>query len=478
MLISRVLSARGCKLSSLAEKLYASSPSFLQSLYISLYGLKLYRSEYGRKFHRTLEQFEEMQFWSEQQIIEYQNQELCRLIEHCYQNVPYYRRVMDERKLKPSDIRIVDDLHKLPVLTKEDVLKQTPDLLAQNIDSSRLRTGFTSGTSGSPLKLFYDDHICLMKNVIDWRQKRSAGLNLGDGLAIFWGRILIPAEAKKPPFWRSNWVLNHQFFSTYHMSGNNLQSYVDQIEKSKAKALEGYPSSISILARYLIGQGRKLPLTAVFTSSETLFPHQRETIEEAFECRVFDIYGLAERTVFATECPSHEGSHFNMDFGITEILNRKHEPVPTGTIGRMVTTGLHNYGMPLIRYQTNDVTAVQEKKCTCGRPFPLMKGITSRSEDIVTTSDGRYLAFASLTLPFKGMNNLLEAQIIQESIDYLRIRLVRKPGYTEADSQYLLDEFKKRIGTKTRIEIEFLDSIPRTKSGKFRFVISKVPLDV
>jgi phenylacetate-CoA ligase len=215
---------------------------------------------------------------------------------------------------------------------------------------------------------------------------------------------------------------------------------------------------------------------AVFTSSEALFPHQREIIEQAFECKVFDFYGLAERVAFATECTAHCGIHLNMDFGITEILNMDHEPVGHGEMGKIVATGLHNFAMPLIRYETNDVTVIQGQKCTCGRESPLIGDLTARAEDIITTRDGRYISFASLTLPIKLIGNVGESQIIQEDLEHIRVRIVKRPDYRESDTQDLLAEFRKRIGTDVKVEIEFVDSIPRSRTGKFRFVISKVPL--
>ena len=287
----------------------------------------------------------------------------------------------------------------------------------------------------------------------------------------------MPGAETKPPFWRSNWVVNHMYFSSYHLSCDNMELYLRQLERFSPKALEGYPSTIYVLARYLLKRKTTLRLKAVFTSSETLFPHQRQAIERAFECKVFDFYGIAERVIFATECPAHEGNHLNMDFGITEILNKDRQPVVPGEMGRIVATGLHNYGMPLIRYQTSDVSAIKGKKCPCGRDFPLMEDVTSRAEDIITTKDGRYLSFASLSLPFKEMDSLVEAQIIQEDLEHIRINIVRQPTYNESDTQYLLNEFKKRIGSDMKIEIVFVDLISRTKAGKFRFVISKVPLE-
>jgi phenylacetate-CoA ligase len=461
----------------LLEKIYGYSPDLVQNIGISLYGLKVYRREYGKKLRVKLGEFEKMQWYSLDELKEYQNEKLKILIKHCYENVPYYKTLMHERKLKPADMSSVDDLHKLPILTREDIRNNSSMLIARNYTPSKLILGRTSGTTGSPLQFFYDNEVCLMKNVVDWRQKRWAGVNPGDRVALFLGRVIVPITQKKPPFWRSNWILNHLFFSSFHMSGENIDKYVDRLEKFKPKAIEAYPSTAYIIARFLLSRNKTLPLKAVFTSSETLFPQQREAIEKAFECKVFDFYGMAERVVFATECEAHEGHHLNMDFGVTEILAKNDQPISAGEMGRIVATSLHNYGMPLVRYQSNDISSIRPKKCSCGRGFPLMEDVTTKDEDIITTKDGRLISSSILTHPFKPMHNVAESQIIQEDREHIKIKIVKRPKYQEKDTQYLLDEFKKRVGEDMKIEIEFVESIPRTKAGKFRWVISKVPLE-
>ncbi len=461
----------------LVEKLYNNSPTFLQNLGISLYGLSIYLKEYGGKFKKTLEEFEKMQWYSIDRLKEYQNEKLHSLIKHCYENVPYYKKVMTAGKLKPHDIRSIDDLPKMPILTRDDIKNNFSALTARNFKCSQLSLGHTSGTTGSPLEFYYDNQICLTKNVVDWRQKRWAGVNPGDKLAFFLGRVVVPIAQSKPPFWRINRVLNHLFFSSFHLSKKNIDKYIDKLEQFAPVALEGYPSTAYIIARFLLSRKRTFPLKAVFTSSETMFPQQKEAIESAFECKLFDFYGLAERVMFATECEAHEGHHLNMDFGVTEILAKDNQPAPPGEMGRIVATGLYNYGMPLIRYQTNDITSLKNERCSCGREFPLMEDVTTKAEDIITTKDGRFISSSILTHPFKPMHNVAESQIIQEDLENIRIKIVKLPAYKDEDTRYLLTEFKKRVGDDMKIEIEFVESIPRTKAGKFRWVISKVPLD-
>jgi len=459
------------------EKIYNHSPAIFQNIMISLYGFKLYFREYGRKFKRVLEEFEKTQWYSYDDLKEYQNDKLKLLIDHCYQNVPYYKKIMDENKLAVTDIRSVDDLYKMPILTRKDVKRNFLTLTARNFKLSQLTIGHTSGTTGSPLEFYYDRNICLVKNVVDWRQKMWARINPGDKIAFFLGRVIVPISQKKPPFWRSNRILNHMFFSSFHLSGDNIEKYINKLEHFAPVALEGYPSTVYIIARFLLSRNKTLPLKAVFTSSETLFPQQREAIEKAFKCKIFDFYGLAERVIFATECPAHKGHHLNMDFGITEILTKDNNPAVPGEMGRIVATGLHSFGMPLIRYQTSDITSIGPEKCSCGRSFPLMKDVTTKDEDIITTKDGRLISSSILTHPFKPLHNVAESQIIQEDRENIRIKIVKLNSYNEKDTKYLLNEFRKRVGDNMKIEIEFVESIPRTKAGKFKWVISKVPLE-
>ncbi|NIT59112.1 MAG: hypothetical protein GWN00_23680, partial [Aliifodinibius sp.] len=416
------------------NKIYQHSPVFIQNLGVSYYGLKLYRREYGKKFRAMLEDFEKQQWYSHDELREYQNRLLMKLISHCYKNVPYYNQVMHDRKLKPEDIKSVDDLHKFPVLKRDTIKEQGASLLAKNINQKKLVVGFTSGTIGVPMKLVWDERVCLVKNVVDWRQKGVAGIRPGDRMAFLYASTVVPLNRRKPPFWRYNWILNHLHFSNYHLL-DNVEHYVDKLAEFKPKAIEGYPSLLYVIARFLQSNKRIIPVKAVFTSSETLMQHQRESIEAAFDCKIYDFYGLAERDVFATECEYHQGKHLNEDFGITEIMVNGERPAEAGEMGRIVATGLHNYAMPLIRYETTDITMMASSKCPCGRSFPLMENVTARDQDFLLTDDGRHISPYIVVGITRRFTNIQEHQFIQEDRDLVRIKIIKTPEYTEEDSK-------------------------------------------
>lgn len=456
------------------DRLYAAAPPLVQSLGISAYSAKQRLVELGGEFRRCLAEFEQMQWSSVEELRAYQDERLRALIQHCYDNVPYYRRRMDEARLVPADVRSVDDLPKLPTMTAEDVRNNLDSLISRAHRRSALRVGYTSGSTGAPLELYYDRRMCIVKNAADWRQKRLAGIELGDRMAIFWGRVLVSGERSRPPFWRHNWTLRQLYSSSYHVSPANLNAYLCEMKRFRIEAIEGYPSALHAVARHLQERGETLPLKAVFTSSEILLPIQREDLTEAFGCPVFDYYGMAERVVFATECDHHRGLHLNMDFGINEVLSESGEPVPPGSPGWLVGTSLHNFGMPLVRYRSGDVTSLSTERCPCGRSWGLLGGVTARAASIVTTPDGRQLSVAILSLPFKQIASIVEAQIVQEELGRLVIHVVRRATWSEDDRLTLLEEFERRIGTQMALEVRYVDKIARTRSGKFPFVVSKV----
>jgi phenylacetate-CoA ligase len=459
---------------SFSENLYNKSPLFFQSLFLNGKAFELYFERYGKKFTKIYKEFEKHQWLSESELIEYQNELLEGLINYAYHHVSYYNKLMRMKKLHPRDIKTIDDLPKLPVLTKEIIKNNYKNLISDEFHGYRLKHGHTSGTTGSPLDVCYNVRTCVVHHVADWRQKNWAGLKYGQPYASLQGRVIVPLRNKKPPFWRKNYINNQLFLSSFHLTEKNIPYYLEQLNKSNIKYLEGYPSTLYILALYLKKYSQTFSLKAVLTSSETLLSYQRELLERVFCCKVFNFYGMAERAVFATECEHHSGLHLNSDYGITEFLDDSHQPTLKHKMGRIVATSLHNIAMPIIRYQTNDIGSLKKNMCGCGRGFQLMDDITTKNESIVTMPDGRLISPSVLTHPFKPMYNIIESQIIQKTLDHLMIKIVKSQSFTPRDEEKLLSEFKKRLGSDIRISIDYVKKIPRTKNGKFKWVISNI----
>ena len=461
------------------SRLYGASPAFVQNMLLTGYSALLDRERYGGDYENYAAFFDRSQWFGRAELETYQDERLRELVRHAYETVPYYRRVFDGRGLKPADIRTRADLMKLPVLTKAEIRSHFADLISTSPGVSRLKPGHTSGTTGSPLQVCYDARVVYATYAALDRQYRWAGCRLardGDRIAVARGNVIVPLARRKPPFWRRNRYHNQLLLSSFHMSRENLGHYFEELASFSPRVLDGYPSTLYLLAKHLRNEGRTFPLAAVISSSETLYDFQRETIEASFQCRVFDYYAVAERVAFATECEAHGGHHLAMEYGISEIVDDEGVPVAPGTPGRLVGTSLHNFAMPMIRYVTNDRTALRPGRCACGRALELMDDVTTKAEDTLTLRDGRLIPPSVLTHPFKPLNTVEESQIVQRDLDTVVVRIVPRPDYSKADSDHLVRELKTRLGSATDVRIELVDRLPRTKAGKFRWVVSEVPL--
>ncbi|NGX17085.1 phenylacetate--CoA ligase family protein [Wenzhouxiangella sp. XN24] len=459
--------------SNISKRIYDRSPVFVQNLAVSLYGYHLRRREFGPDFERFLEEFEAQQWLSATDLEVLQVERLRFIIKHAWNQVPWYRQLFENRGLNPNSIGTLDDLQKLPFTTSQDILDNNSLMVSKAATRADLIVGHTSGTTGKARNIFYDRQVCVLKNVVEWRMRRTAGISLGDPVAHMVGRQIVPIDQGRPPFWRFNRALNSIYLSNFHFTKEWQGAYINAIRDFGTVAFDGYPATLSMLARAMDELGQTVPLRAAFVSSEVLLPWQRDSIASAFQCPVFDYYGMAERAVFATECEFHSGLHVNSDFGHVELLDKEDSPVPPGVPGRIVVTGWYNTTMPFIRYKTNDWATWATTPCPCGRGFPLLKSVEGRLEDMLATSDGRFLE-ASFAYPiFEAVQaKLLQSQIYQDASKAIVLRVVPHAEFGDDDARWLVREIKRYVGHLTPVNVEFHDQISCSQSGKFRWVIS------
>jgi phenylacetate-CoA ligase len=466
-------------LSPLLKRLYDLAPIAVQDALLSAFSARLGRQRYGGRFPEFRALLEESQWWEPEHMREWQVTQLRRVLAHAYEHVPYYRECFDHRGFVPVRLESVEDLRRLPVLTRDTVKHRIRDLTSRAPRREALAEGHTSGTTGSPITLLYDNDMIAMNYAVMDRQYRWAGVRLerdGDRVAVVRGNVIVPLEQNRPPFWRRNRDLNQIVLSSFHLSSQNLAAYLQALRGFQPAVMDGYPSSLYVLAKMLLNHGERLPVRAAITSSETLYDFQREAIESAFECRVFDYYAAAERVIFSIECDHHAGHHLCEEYGVTEVLDDFDQPVPTGTEGCFVGTTLHNRGMPLIRYRTTDRGALKAVRCSCGRPLQLTEDVTTKAEDLLRLRDGRLIPPSVLTHPFKPLDSIEGSQIVQTDLDRLLIRIVPGGAFGDVERHHLLRELRARLGEDMRIDFELVDELPRTSRGKFKWVISHVDL--
>jgi len=456
------------------ETLYRHSPPWLQTLLLNLHAARINRHRYGGRFRAALDRFMEMDSWDRGPVRAFQNGLLRSVVQTAYEQTQYYRQVFDDAGLRPADIRTVGDLRHLPILSKETVRSRGADLLAGEPRRSWLQ-GHTSGTTGSPLSIWYDRQTCVITNAVDARHKRWVGLREGDWIGKLLGRSVVPPLRSHAPFWRANHIHRELWLSSFHLSPETVAPYIARVRRSGLRFLEGYPSTLFIFAKLIRERGEYLPMQSVVTSSETLHAAQRVLIEEAFQCRLFDFYALAERVAYAGECEEHEGKHIAEEYSWVEVVDGAGNPVPDGEAGYLTGTSLWNHAMPMIRYRTGDLSAIETAACSCGRVHRRISSVTTKAEDVIVTPAGRLISPSTLTHPFKPLQGIARSQIVQDRPDHLSVRIVPAEHFSSEERDRLIAALRERVGMEMAIDVKTVAEIAAEPSGKFRWVISRVP---
>ncbi len=259
------------------------------------------------------------------------------------------------------------------------------------------------------------------------------------------------------------------------ISGNEAE-ILEKLREFKPKVITSTPSTFFFLAIYMREKKiNNLQPRAIVTTSEILFSSQRRIIEEQFKCRVFDCYWSSEFAAMAHECPKGN-LHLDIEYGIIEFLNSKGERVNPGDKGFIVATQFDNFAMPLIRYNTDDIAVLSSRICSCGRELPLIDSLGGRREQMILTKNGNIIE--RLDSGFGHILGVKLCQIVQKQKGQIIVKVVKNDGYSDMSRIKLMETLQKQIDGEMEIEIEFVPDIYPTKTGKYQFLITKVPIEL
>ena len=459
-------------------KLYSKLPVPLQNMCCSLAGIQMIHQRFNTTFHDFKKFLQNSEWWSLNELKTFQDEKLKDLIQYTYDTVPYYRELFDNEKLKPSDIKTQDDLYKIPILNKTIIRERMADLLSTAIPEKKRVHGKTGGTTGTALKLCYDQNAVPRHWATVWRGRNRWGIGHKDEFISFAGRNVVPLDSMDPPFWRRNIFFHQTYVSVHHLTVENMPALADYLCRRKVRCYVGYPSGIYLVARYFIENQVRLPHPPeiVFTTSESLLPFQREAISTAFSTKVTDRYAASELCVGITTCEKNN-YHVDMEYGITEFLPLEHSN-GSDQKRKVVCTGFWNLAMPLIRYDIGDQVSVAPEgyQCECGRQSTVVESIDGRIESYIITPDGRRLG--RLDFLFKNTKNIIEAQLYQEDISLMTVKIVQSPSYSMKDEKELLNHMRKFMGKQINISFEYVPEIPREPNGKLRQIVSKLDVNI
>lgn len=451
------------------QRLYEQLPTGGQHLAVTAFGAYRHWLRFGPGYRESLRGYREREHHDCERLADYQAKRLCRLLGEAATRVPYYRNTWSSNQKRAASLGRLDEL---PILEKDAVRRHPREFIREDL-GWRFRQSFhTSGSTGTPITtLWTAREIRDARALREARSANWAGVSFHKPRATFSGRIVVPDGETHGPFHRYNSVERQVYFSAFHLGPGTAESYVQALRAHRTEWGTGYAVSFYLLSRFILDQGLPKPkLRAVVTTSEKLTDSMREVMSSAYGCRIFEEYSTVENAVFASECEQGR-LHLSHDAGVMEILRPDGSPCEPGETGEVVATSFVRQMQPFIRFRLGDLAAWDPEPCPCGRAFPVIQEVVGRLEDVLVGPDGRRLVrFHGV---FVGLINVVEGQVIQEAVDRIRVRVLPGPAYGPADTQEIVVRVRQRIGD-VHVEVEQVSSIPRTKAGKFKAVVSLI----
>ena len=428
----------------------------------------------GESVRRYLSSLEASQYYSRDELCEIQWEKLKNLLDHAYRKIPYYQDLFKKNGIHPNDVKSAEVFSKLPLLTKEAIVEYQSKMLDLKYHGKIYR-GTTSGSSGKPLDFAVTSEYNSWDWASRWRGRQWFGINIGDREVAIWGR---PVNNKFRKFWDPVKAIfrNTLLLSGFEVSEKTLYWYSKLLFFYNPEYIYSYSTTIYQLANYIQNHYSKVQtskLKAIFVTAETLYPNQRQVIEEVFNVPVSNEYGCSEIGGFVYECP-HGNWHISAENVYVEFVSIDGGPK------EIVATSLTNFYMPFIRYRIGDLGESIEEICPCGINLPLMKFKAGKTTDVIVLKSGRKLTseiflYLTRSLVEKKCQPFKNFRIIQKEIDKFEILFERGAKYSEEGIITFKTIFINILKEKSlNIIFTEVEKIPKDQSGKIRYFISEI----
>lgn len=453
-------------------EIYSRLPIPFQNLLCSLYGYKLEHQRYDKEYYKIYESLLYSDTWNNDKIQEYKEEQLNKIIEYAFSHCPYYRQRFKSEGLSPNDFTGLASLPKFPILTKEDVRANWKGMLSDEFDEKKLIPYHTSGSTGKALDFYWTKFNLQYYWAIVWRGRHRFGVNKGDCHLNFTGKIVAPISQSKPPYWRYNRPLNQYMLNMQQLTQKKIADIVDFINNTDIRFFVGYPSIMNTFASLVIDNNLNVSNSPayIFSSAEKMYDMQRKNILSVFpQTKIIEHYGFSENAASASKC---KNDVYHEDFELGHLELNHPEKTEKGLTGPMIATGFQNFAMPFIRYEIGDIGTFSSEKCTCGINSQVITDIEGRNGDYVITPEGAHIMRFGYI--FKQTSSIKECQVVQNEMGKIIIRIVKRDDYNIANENSIRQAVKEWISPTIGVDFEYVDEIPRTKSGKFKAVVSNL----
>ncbi len=422
-------------------------------------------------------QLEQSQWWPPEEIERLQFEQLSQLLAHAYKYVPFHQSRLKEIARQDFVLHSREDLGKIPIITRRELQDNFDQLVAKAMPEDHLpmRSGQTSGSTGRPVKYATTSITKFMASAFVLRNH----LWHQQDLTVRAAKILLPSgdgdDGKDSGGVSQSWIAAFPSGTMASFdSGRTVSAQLKWLQQHDPQWLVTYPSNLAALARAARDNGITLTgLKYLSTLGEVVTPEVRALCREVWGATIVDIYSCKEVNTMALQCPQHEHYHVQSEHVIVEVLDAAGRPCQPGEVGRVVVTDLHNFGMPILRYELGDFAEVGEA-CPCGRTLPVLSRILGRTRNMLTLPSGDKMWPAFIISRWAALGPISQLQIVQHSATEIEVKAVLNGKMKPADESNLLATIRSDLSADFDIRLSYVDDIPRSASGKFEDFLSKI----
>lgn len=422
---------------------------------------------------KTYQRLLNNQTLSSDELQEINWQKRKRLITHAYNNTTFYRKKYDSVGFHPNDLIHPDVFEKIPVLTKDEIRKNSNEMFEIGISTKFLKKSVTGGSTGKPIEVYHD--LRFPSQTLGWRMLNWWGLSPAEKQAIIY-RITPSLNNNSWSTRLRQWPARNIYLDASNMTKSRMNNFIKEYVQLKPTIIMGYVGAVEYLATYILDNNIQLkPPQLIWVTSSPVSVSQRLLFKQAFSAPVLDQYGCCEVYWLAAQCPVGEGLHFFYDARHIEFLDSKYQNVPLGDYGEVALTDLENYAFPLIRYLNGDSGRWSPQSCTCGCNLPLIDSIKGRITDNLILPDGSSLAGDYLTTIFDNFPHAVKQfQVFQHTNASITLKVVPNVTYEQSvqEIKQVIKNLINKVDKQVAVRLLEVDSIPHDK-GKTRFIIKE-----
>lgn len=418
-----------------------------------------------RKFIRNTE------FLSRAEIDKIQLKYLQKIVNHAWNNTEGYREHWKQNDFHPKQLRELKDILRIPLITKE-ILRDNLELFSYK-KLNHIEKITTGGSTGIPFAFYLQrkNQLIELAFIHELWSRFYPQINLATKSTILRGKKLNTPIGYDP--------INGLILSSFDLTPENIQKYLDAIELYKTPILRAYPSSLYVLASTMESLNLKLnhKFETIMLGSEKLYDFQKNQLDKIFQTGIVNWYGHGEKTVLAGYCEHSTDLHAFPQYGITEIIDNNGLEVSEGKTGEIVGTSFWNYATPFIRYKSMDYAQKGKSYCSkCNRQYQLINEIQGREHEFIVDKNKKLIALTGVSIICGTFNEILQFRFYQNTIGKIIFQFIKKPTIQTVNTNFIKESLLQKIGDNFEIEFKEVNNIEKTKSGKHMYLEQKLDI--